>query len=106
MKLEVGHAGYPKFVFIAKHRTIWQVASLGDALGVPRSGSQSADYGWVTDCHPSEGSREAHWHFPYLRTEGVVLLQVGTAFVTPTEGQEYVPTDGAVTVPTGFPDVP
>jgi hypothetical protein len=35
-----------------------------------------------------------------------VLLQVGTAFVTPTEGQEKDPTDGAVTVPTGFPDVP
>jgi hypothetical protein len=40
------------------------------------------------------------------RTAGVVLLQVGTAFVTPTEGQLYVPIDGAVTVPTGFPDVP
>jgi hypothetical protein len=38
--------------------------------------------------------------------EGPVLLHVGTAFVTPTEGQEYDPTDGAVTVPTGFPDVP
>lgn len=56
MKLEVGHAGYPKkgysplregsdmkFVFIAKHRTIWPVAWLCDALGVSRSGFQSAD---------------------------------------------------------------
>jgi hypothetical protein len=53
-----------KFVFIAKHRTIWPVAWLGGALGVSRSGFQSAGYGWVTGCHPSEGSREACWHFP------------------------------------------
>ncbi|HVI80985.1 MAG TPA: hypothetical protein VM715_23105 [Candidatus Acidoferrum sp.] len=36
----------------------------------------------------------------------VVLLQVGTAFVTPTDGQEYDPTDGAVTVPIDIPDAP
>jgi hypothetical protein len=36
----------------------------------------------------------------------VVLLQVGTPFVTPTDGQEYDPTDGAVTDPIGFPDAP
>jgi hypothetical protein len=40
------------------------------------------------------------------RTGGLVLLQVGTAFVTPTEGQLYEPTDGAVTVPMDVPDVP
>jgi hypothetical protein len=40
------------------------------------------------------------------RTRGLVLLQVGTAFVTPTDGQLYDPTDGAVTVPTEVPDVP
>lgn len=37
---------------------------------------------------------------------GLVFLQVGTAFVTPTEGQEYEPTDGAVTVPMDVPVVP
>jgi hypothetical protein len=42
----------------------------------------------------------------YLRTAGLVLLQVGTAFVTPTDGQLYDPTDGAVTVPMEVPDVP
>lgn len=42
----------------------------------------------------------------YLRTGGLVLRQVGTAFVTPTEGQLYDPTEGAVTVPTDVPDVP
>ena len=42
----------------------------------------------------------------YLRTGGFVLLQVGTAFVTPTDGQLYDPTDGAVTVPTEVPEVP
>jgi hypothetical protein len=31
---------------------------------------------------------------------GPVLLQVGTAFVVPTDDQVYDPTDGAVTVPT------
>jgi len=36
----------------------------------------------------------------------MVLLQVGTAFVTPTDGQLYVPTEGAVTVPTESPDDP
>ena len=36
----------------------------------------------------------------------LVLLQVGTAFVTPTDGQEYDPTDGAVTVPIDIPDAP
>jgi hypothetical protein len=40
----------------------------------------------------------------YLRTP--VLFQVGTAFVTPTDGQLYEPTDGAVTVPMGDPDRP
>jgi len=40
----------------------------------------------------------------YLRTGGLVLFQVGTEFVTPTEGQLYDPTDGAVTVPTVAPD--
>ena len=39
-----------KFVFIAKHRTIWPVAWLCDALGVSRSGFQYGDYGWVTGC--------------------------------------------------------
>jgi hypothetical protein len=34
------------------------------------------------------------------------LLQVGRALVTPTEGQEYVPIDGAVTVPISTPDDP
>jgi len=43
---------------------------------------------------------------PYLRTGGLVFFQVGTAFVTPTVGQLYDPTDGAVTVPTAVPDVP
>lgn len=43
---------------------------------------------------------------PLYRTGGLVFLQVGTAFVTPTEGQEYEPTDGAVTVPTDVPDAP
>jgi hypothetical protein len=42
----------------------------------------------------------------YLRMPGLVLFQVGTAFVTPTEGQLYDPTDGAVTVPTVDPDLP
>jgi hypothetical protein len=36
----------------------------------------------------------------------VVLLQVGTALVTPTDGQLYDPIDGAVTVPTDWPDDP
>jgi hypothetical protein len=36
----------------------------------------------------------------------LVLLQVGTEFVTPTEGQLYDPIDGAVTVPTELPDAP
>lgn len=40
------------------------------------------------------------------RTGGMVLLQVGRALVTPTEGHEYVPMDGAVTVPIGTPDDP
>ena len=44
--------------------------------------------------------------FLYLRTGGLVLFQVGTAFVTPTEGQLYDPIDGAVTVPTVDPDLP
>jgi hypothetical protein len=43
---------------------------------------------------------------PAYRTGGVVLLHVGRALVTPTEGHEYVPTDGAVTVPIGAPDDP
>jgi hypothetical protein len=95
-----------KFVVIAKHRIIWAVAWLGDALGVSRSGFQSAHYRWVTGCpHPRDPARRVGISL-YLRTGGVVLLQVGTAFVTPTEGQEYDPTDGAVTVPTGVPDVP
>ena len=34
----------------------------------------------------------------------MVFLHVGTALVVPTEGQEYVPIDGAVTVP--YPEVP
>ena len=33
-----------------------------------------------------------------------MLFQVGTAFVTPTDGQLYDPTDGAVTVPIESPD--
>ena len=41
-----------------------------------------------------------------LLTLGAVLLQVGTAFVVPTDGQEYDPTDGAVTVPMETPDCP
>jgi hypothetical protein len=41
-----------------------------------------------------------------LRTLGPVLLQVGTAFVVPTNGQVYDPTDGAVTVPMEVPDCP
>jgi len=41
-----------------------------------------------------------------LRTAGMVLLQVGTAFVVPTDGQLYEPTDGAVTVPTEVTDCP
>lgn len=36
----------------------------------------------------------------------VVLFQVGTELVTPTEGQLYEPTDGAVTVPDVCPDDP
>jgi hypothetical protein len=34
------------------------------------------------------------------------LFQVGTEFVTPTEGWLDVPTDGAVTVPTVCPELP
>lgn len=37
---------------------------------------------------------------------GLVLLQVGTALVTPTDGQLYVPIDGAVTVPIDGPELP
>jgi hypothetical protein len=37
---------------------------------------------------------------------GLVLRQVGTALVTPTDGQLYVPIEGAVTVPTDCPDDP
>ena len=37
---------------------------------------------------------------------GPVLLQVGIAFVVPTDGQVYDPTDGAVTVPTEDTDCP
>jgi hypothetical protein len=47
-----------------------------------------------------EGSTKAPDHL------GLVLLQVGTAFVTPTEGQLYDPTDGAVTVPIEGPEDP
>ena len=36
----------------------------------------------------------------------VVLLQVGTELVTPTDGQLYEPIEGAVTVPTDCPDDP
>jgi hypothetical protein len=36
----------------------------------------------------------------------VVLLQVGTELVTPTDGQLYEPIEGAVTVPTVCPDDP
>lgn len=36
----------------------------------------------------------------------VVLLQVGTELVAPTEGQLYDPIDGAVTVPTACPEAP
>lgn len=39
-------------------------------------------------------------------TGGLVLLQVGTALVTPTDGQLYVPIDGAVTVPIDCPELP
>ena len=39
-----------------------------------------------------------------LRTLGPVLLQVGTSFVVPTDGQVYDPTDGAVTVPIEVPE--
>ena len=35
-----------------------------------------------------------------------MLLQVGRAFVTPTDGQVYAPIDGAVTVPIAGPDDP
>jgi hypothetical protein len=77
-----------KFVFIAKHRTIGPVAWLGDALGASRSGFQSADYGNGSRVatHPRDPARRVGISL-YLRTGGVVLLQVGTAFVTPTEGQ-------------------
>lgn len=34
------------------------------------------------------------------------MFQVGTEFVTPTEGWLDVPTDGAVTVPTVCPELP
>lgn len=37
---------------------------------------------------------------------GLVLRQVGTELVTPTDGQLYVPIEGAVTVPTDCPEVP
>jgi len=52
-------------------------------------------------CYPKRRALSLH-----LRRGGLVLLQVGTAFVTPTDGQEYDPTDGAVTVPIGMPDAP
>jgi len=42
----------------------------------------------------------------YLRPGGLVLLQVGTASVEPTDGQLYDPTEGATTDPIGVPDVP
>jgi hypothetical protein len=47
-----------------------------------------------------EGSTKAPDHL------GLVFLHVGTAFVTPAEGQLYDPTDGAVTVPIEGPDDP
>lgn len=34
-----------------------------------------------------------------LEASGPVFLHVGTAFVVPTDGQVYDPTDGAVVVP-------
>jgi len=37
---------------------------------------------------------------------GFVLFQVGTEFVTPTEGWLDVPIEGAVTVPTVCPELP
>lgn len=43
---------------------------------------------------------------PGSRLYRVVLLQVGTELVTPTDGQLYDPIDGAVTVPTVCPDDP
>jgi hypothetical protein len=60
---------------------------------------------------------------PYLRTRGLdgalptvgaavvgagglVLVQLGTASVEPTDGQLYDPTDGATTDPTEVPDCP
>jgi hypothetical protein len=66
---------------------------------------------------PWEGEHRPQWGRDYLRAPelngavpivgapgagvlGPVLLQVGTAFVVPTDGQVYDPTDGAVTVPT------
>ena len=42
----------------------------------------------------------------YLRAGGLVLFQVGTELVTPTEGWFDVPIDGAVTVPTVWPELP
>ena len=48
--------------------------------------------------------RQAH-RGRYL-TGGLVLFQVGTEFVTPTEGWLDDPIDGAVTVPTVCPELP
>lgn len=49
-----------------------------------------------------DGHRRAWRGVLYL----VVLLQVGTELVTPTDGQLYDPIEGAVTVPTVCPDDP
>ena len=76
-----------KFVFIAKHRNIWPVAWLCDALVCPgRASNPPTMDGSPVATHPRDPARRVGI-FLYLRTGGVVLLQVGTAFVTPTEGQ-------------------
>jgi hypothetical protein len=86
----------------------WRTAGSGMVLtgnaGRPR---------FARDSHPLASSEQrqidtvvSNTATLHLRTAGLVLLQVGTAFVTPTDGQEYDPTDGAVTLPIDIPDAP
>jgi hypothetical protein len=52
---------------------------------------------------PSNASNRSQSVTVYLSgleaPRGLVFFQVGTAFVVPTDGQVYDPTDGAVVVP-------
>jgi hypothetical protein len=49
---------------------------------------------------PSNSSQSVTVYLSGLEAlRGLVFFQVGTAFVVPTDGQVYDPTDGAVVVP-------